>query len=235
VSDPLRIVLVDDHELVRQGIRSLLQRETDMQVVADAGDGLTALELVERLRPDVLVADLMLPGLGGLELTRQVLRRSPGTRVVVLSMHAAEPFVLKALAQGASAYVLKDAGIAELLKAIREAAQSRRYLSPPLADRAVAIYLDTKKGPEVALDPCNGLTDRERQVLHLAAEGRGNPAIAERLGISVRTAETHRARILHKLALRNQTELVRWAIERRIIPIEGVEWPEKSDMSLSGE
>ena len=221
MNDRLRVVIVDDHELVRQGVRALLQPEADMEVVGQAGDGLAALEMVERLRPDVVVADLMLPGLGGLELTRQVVRRSPGTRVVVLSMHAEEPFVLGALDHGASAYVLKDAGIAELLRAIREAARGRRYLSPPLSDKAVSAYLRGKDTPGAPEDPYEGLTPRERQVLHLAAEGLANAAIAERLGISARTAETHRARVLHKLGLRNQTDLVRWAIHRGIVPLEG--------------
>ena len=215
----LRVILVDDHELVRQGVRALLQPEADIEVVGQAGDGLAALELVERLRPDVVVADLMLPGLGGLELTRQIIRRSPRTRVVVLSMHAAEPFVLEALDHGASAYVLKDAGIAELLRAIREAARGRRYLSPPLSDKAVSAYL-RRTDRDAPLDPYEGLTPRERQVLHLAAEGLANAAVAKRLGISARTAETHRARLLHKLALRNQTDLVRWAIDRGIIPLQ---------------
>jgi DNA-binding NarL/FixJ family response regulator len=223
VTDRIRVVLVDDHEVVRQGVRALLQPEADLEVVGQAGDGLAALELAERLRPDVVVADLMLRGLGGLELIRQVIRRSPGTRVVVLSMHSAEPFVLEALEHGASAYVLKDAGIAELLRAIREAARGRRYLSPPLSDKAVSAYLSRKDTASAPDDPYARLTPRERQVLHLAAEGLANATIAERLGISVRTAETHRARILHKLALRNQTELVRWAIQRRIIPLEGDE------------
>jgi DNA-binding NarL/FixJ family response regulator len=221
VNDRLRVVIVDDHEVVRQGVRALLQPEADLEVVGQAGDGLAALELVERLRPDVVVADLMLPGLGGLELTRQVIRRSPGTRVVVLSMHSAEPFVLEALDRGASAYVLKDAGIAELLRAIREAARGRRYLSPPLSDKAVSAYLRRKDNVGAPDDRYEGLTPRERQVLHLAAEGLANAAVAKRLGISARTAETHRARILHKLALRNQTDLVRWAIQRGIIPLEG--------------
>jgi len=221
VTGRLRVVLVDDHEVVRQGIRALLQPETDMEVVGQAGDGLLALELVERLRPDVVVVDLMLPGLGGLELTRQVIRRSPRTRVVVLSMHADEPFVLGALDHGASAYVLKDAGIAELLRAIREAARGRRYLSPPLSDNAVKAYLLRRSAAGASEDPYEGLTPRERQVLHLAAEGLGNGAVAGRLGISVRTAETHRTRVLHKLALRNQTELVRWAIQRGIVPLKG--------------
>jgi DNA-binding NarL/FixJ family response regulator len=220
VSDRLRVVLVDDHELVRQGVSALLLPEEDIEVVGQAGDGLAGLELVERLRPDLVIADLMLPGLGGLELTRQVVRRSPGTRVVVLSMHAAEPLVLEALDQGASAYVLKDAGIGELLRAIREAARGRRYLSPPLSDKAVSAYLRRRDRGE-PLDPYEMLTPRERQVLHLAAEGLPNAAVAKRLGISARTAETHRARVLHKLALRNQTDLVRWAIDRGIIPLKG--------------
>lgn len=218
MSDRLRVVLVDDHELVRQGVSALLKPEADVEVVGEAGDGLAGLELVERVRPDVVVADLMLPGLGGLELTRQVVRRSPGTKVVVLSMHGAEPLVLEALERGASAYVLKDAGIAELLRAIREAASGRRYLSPPLSDRAVTAYLRRRDHGEPE-DPYETLTPRERQVLHLAAEGLPNSAVARRLGISARTAETHRARVLHKLALRNQTELVRWAIGRGIIPL----------------
>jgi DNA-binding NarL/FixJ family response regulator len=141
--------------------------------------------------------------------------------VVVLSMHAADPFVLQALDNGASAYVLKDAGIAELLRAIREATRGRRYLSPPLSDRAVSAYVRRKGAAAPPDDPYEGLTPRERQVLHLAADGLANAAVAERLGISVRTAETHRARVLHKLALRNQTDLVRWAIHHGIIPIEG--------------
>ncbi len=221
MSERIRIVLVDDHELVRQGVHALLQREPDLEVVGEAADGLAALELVERVRPDVLVADLMLPGLGGLELTRQAARRSPGTRVVVLSMHAAEPLVLEALDRGASAYVLKDAGIAELVRGIREAAGGRRYLSPPLSDKAVSAYAWRKEGSVAPSDPYEALTPRERQVLHLGAEGLTNAAVAKRLGISVRTAETHRARVLHKLALRNQTDLVRWAIDRGIIPLKG--------------
>jgi two-component system, NarL family, response regulator NreC len=219
VSDRLRVVLVDDHELVRQGVHALLQREPDIDVVGEAADGLAALELVERVRPDVLVADIMLPGLGGLELIRQASRRSPGTRVVVLSMHGAEPLVLEALDRGASAYVLKDAGIAELVRAIREAARGRRYLSPPLSDKAVSAYLWRKEEASAPSDPYEALTPRERQVLHLGAEGLTSAAVAKRLGISVRTAETHRARVLHKLALRNQTDLVRWAIDRGIIPL----------------
>jgi two-component system response regulator NreC len=166
-----------------------------------------------------------MPGLGGLELTHQAVRRSPRTRVVILTMHSAEPFVLEALEQGASAYVLKDAGVSELVRAIREAASGRRYLSPPLSDRAVAAYTPRASAAKSRDDPYERLTLRERQVLHLAAEGLRNPAIAERLGISVRTAETHRARVLAKLDLRNQTELVHWALRRGLVTLRDGEDP----------
>ena len=223
--DPVRIVLADDHEMFRQGVRALLRAEGDFQVVGEAGDGLSALGMVESLKPDVLVADMSMPGLGGLELTHQALRRSPRTRVVILTMHSAEPFVLEALEQGASAYVLKDGGVAELVRAIREAVGGRRYLSPPLSDKAVAAYTPSSGTAKARDDPYERLTLRERQVLHLAAEGRRNPAIAERLGISVRTAETHRARVLAKLGLRNQTELVRWALRRGLVSLDDGEGP----------
>ena len=223
--EPIRIVLADDHELLRQGVRALLRAEADFQVVGEAGDGLTALDMVDRLKPDVLVADLTMPDLGGLELTHQAVRRSPRTRVVILTMHSAEPFVLEALEQGASAYVLKDAGVSELVRAIREAASGRRYLSPPLSDRAVAAYTPRASAAKSRDDPYERLTLRERQVLHLAAEGLRNPAIAERLGISVRTAETHRARVLAKLDLRNQTELVHWALRRGLVTLRDGEDP----------
>jgi two-component system, NarL family, response regulator NreC len=224
----VRIVLADDHAMVREGVRALLRAEADLEVVGEAGDGLTALEMVERLRPDVLVADLMMPGLGGLELTRQAARRSPRTRVVILTMHAAEPFVLEALERGASAYVLKDRGVAELVRAIHETVSGRRYLSPPLSDKAVTAYAPMAREQKARHDPYERLTFRERQVLHLAAEGLRNTAVAERLGISVRTAETHRSRVLGKLGLRSQTELVRWALRRGVVTLDEGEGPRKS-------
>lgn len=221
LSQPLQIVVAQKHELDRQGLHVLLQPEPGLEVVAEAGDGLVALDLVERLRPDVLVVDVRLPGLGGLELTRQAVRRSPRTRVVVLGTEASERLVADAFAEGASAYVLKETGISELLRAIQEVARGGRYLSPPFANKAVAAYIRTASTADAADDPYEALTPRERQVVHLAAEGLGNTSVAERLGISVRTAETHRARVLHKLGLRNQTELVHWAIRRGIIALGG--------------
>lgn len=212
------IVLADDHPVVRQGLRSLLEAETDFRLIGEAGDGLEAVRLVERLRPNVLVLDLMMPGLSGLEVARRVGQCSPNTRVVILSMYASEAYVLEALKNGAAAYVLKDSSAADLVKAVREAAAGRRYLSSPLSERAIEIYIE--KAEATALDIHDTLTSREREVLHMAAEGRTNTEIAARLVISPRTAETHRANLMRKLGLRTQTELIRYALRRGILAME---------------
>jgi two-component system response regulator NreC len=212
------IMLADDHHIVRQGLRALLEAEPDFHLVGETGDGLETVQLVESLHPDVLVLDLMMPGLNGLEVTRQVGKRSPQTRVVILSMHANEAYVLEALRNGAAGYVLKDASVAELAHAVREVTAGRRYLSPPLSERAIAAYVG--KATETPLDRYETLTTREREVLNLAAEGCTNAEVADRLSISVRTAETHRANMMRKLDLSSQTDLIRYALRRGIIPIE---------------
>jgi len=199
-------------------MRALLEAEPDFRLVGEAGDGLETVQLVERLRPDVLVLDLMMPGLNGLEVTRQVGKRSPQTQVVILSMHANEAYVLEALRNGAVGYVLKDASVTELVQAVREVTAGRRYLSPPLSERAIDAYVGRAK--EATLDRYETLTDREREVLHLVAEGCTNAAIAARLSISPRTAETHRANMMRKLGLHTQTDLIRYALRRGIIPME---------------
>ena len=210
------IVLAEDHQVVRQGLHALLEAEPDFTVVGEATDGLQAIEVVERVRPDVLVLDVMMPGLGGLEATRRVRQRVPQTRVVILSMHASEAYVLEALRGGASAYVLKEASAAELVQAIRVAAAGRRYLSPPLSERAIQAYVERSRDGD--LDLYATLTAREREVLHLAAGGHSNPEIALRLAISPRTVETHRAHLMQKLGLEGQTDLVRYAVRRGILP-----------------
>ena len=212
------IVLADDHHIVRQGLRVLLEGQPDFQLVGEAGDGLEAVQLTERLKPDVLIIDLMMPSLNGLEATRQVSQRSPHTRVVILSMHANEAYVLEALRNGAAGYVLKDSSAADLVQAVREVVTGRRYLSSPLSERAIAAYV--QKASDVALDPYEMLTNREREVLHLAAEGYTNAEIADQLSISPRTAETHRANLMHKLGLRTHTDLIRYALRRGILPME---------------
>lgn len=193
------IVLADDHHVVWQGLRALHEAEPAFRVIGEAGDGLEAVQQVEHLRPDVLVLDLMMPGLSGLEVTCQVRKRSPKTRVVILSMHANEAYVLEALRAGAAAYVLKESTSMELVRAIHEAIAGRRYLSPPLSERAIEVY--GQKTKEAMQDPYETLTTREREVLHLAAQGYTNAEIAKMLTLSSRTVETHRAHMMRKLGL----------------------------------
>jgi two-component system response regulator NreC len=220
LTNKTRILLADDHQVVREGFRALLEAQPDFEIVSETGDGLDAVRLVEKHKPHVLVVDLMMPGLNGLEVARQITQRSPRTRIVVLSMHANEAYVLEALKNGASAYVLKDASAAELVRAVREALAGRRYLSPPLSQPAIDSYIQRAKTSD-SLDLYDTLTNREREVLQLAAEGHTTSEIASRLFISPRTVETHRANVMHKLGLHSQTELVRYTLQRGILPMEG--------------
>jgi len=212
------IVLAEDHRIVRQGLRALLEAEADFSLVGEAGDGLEAVRLTEQLQPDVVVLDLMMPGINGLEATRQIRNCCPKTHVVILSMHADESYVLEALRNGASGYVLKDSSADDLARAVREVVASRRYLSAPLSERAIEVYI--QEAQETPLDPYEKLTNREREVLHLVAAGHSSTEIAERLSISSRTVETHRANMMRKLNLNSQTDLIRYALKRGIIPME---------------
>ena len=212
------IVLADDHQVVRQGLRALLDAEHDFRVVGEAGDGLQAIKRVEVLSPRILVLDLMMPGLNGLDVTPQIKKCSPHTQVVILSMYSNEAYVLEALSNGASAYVLKDSTSVDLVNAVREAAAGRRYLSPPLSERAIEIYQQRAKA--AVLDRYETLTTREKEVLHLAAEGKTSVVIGERLGISTRTAEAHRSNLMHKLDLHTQADLIRFALRRGLISID---------------
>lgn len=213
----ITLILADDHHVMRQGLRLLLETEAELCVMADTGDGQEATALVERLQPDVLIVDLMMPGLDGLEVTRQVRQRTRGTRVVILSMYANEAYVLEALRRGAAGYVLKHDSATHLLNAVREVVAGRRYLSPPLSERAIEIY--AHKAYDGRSDPSELLTARERRVLQLVAEGRTNVQIAAILDISPRTVETHRANLMRKLDLHTQAELVRYALQRGIVPL----------------
>jgi two-component system response regulator NreC len=206
------IVLADDHHLVRQGLALLLGSEPGFQIVGEAGDGPEAVKLVEAMRPTVLVVDLMMPGLTGIEVTRQVRRHSAKVRVAILSMHANEAFVLEAFGSGALGYILKSSSPADLVKGVREVAAGRRYLSPPLSEQALAAY--ARKVGAGALQPAETLTQREAEVLRLVAEGFTNAEIAARLFISQRTVETHRFHLMQKLGLRNQAELIRYALRK---------------------
>jgi len=210
------IVLGDDHKIVLRGLRALLETQPGFTVLGEAADGLKVTSLVERLKPDVLVVDLMMPGLSGFDVTRRVTKKLPKTHVVILSMYSSEAHVVEALRSGAAAYVLKDASAEELVAAIREAASGRRYLSAPFSNDLIDSYLKRPGG----VDPYDTLTPREREVLHLVAEGLTSGEIAGRLFISPRTAESHRANLMRKLGLRNQTELVRYALRRGLLALE---------------
>ena len=210
------VLLVDDHHVVRRGIRALLENEAGIQVVGEAGTGVEAARLTQQLKPDVLIIDLMLADMSGLEVIRQLRKRAPATSAVVLSMYGNDCYVVEALQAGAKAYVLKDSPPEELMRAVREAALGRRYLAPPLSDRAIEVYL--LRSEDSQLDPYDMLTSREREVLHLAAQGMTSSETANRLFISPRTVEVHRARVMQKLGLHNRTELIHFAIRRGIIP-----------------
>lgn len=203
----IKIVLADDHTVVREGFRMVLETQAEFQVIGEGRDGLEAIRLVETLKPDVLVVDLMMPGINGLEVVRQVHNH---TRVVVLTMHDHESYVLEALRNGAYGYVLKDATPKELVEAIQKAAIGQHYLSAPFADRAIELYAQMHVSAE---DPYDTLSDREREVLQLAGQGYSNQEIGEMLKISSRTVEVHRAKLMRKLNIKGQTELIRYVIQ----------------------
>lgn len=212
------IVIADDHEIVRQGLRSLLETAPDFQVIGEADNGLETVQLVERLQPEVLIVDIMMPGLNGLEVTRQVKQRFPQTQIIILSMRTNEAYVLEALRNGAAGYVLKAGSTAELIQAVYEVTAGRRYLSPLLSERAIEAYV--QKARETLPDPYETLTNREREVLQLAAEGRTTPEIASLLSISPLTAMTHRNNMMRKLSLHTQADLIRYALQRGILLLE---------------
>lgn len=213
------ILLADDHPIVRQGMRRLLEVESDLTVVGEAADGLETVQMVEKLQPKVLIVDMMMPGLNGLEILRQVKKRSPATFSIVLSMQSADSYVVEALKAGASGYILKDTGPSELVNAVRKVIQGERVLSPKLSERLINAYLQS--ADSTTLDPYETLTDREREVLQLVSEGLTTLEIARRLSISPRTAELHRGRMMNKLGLRSQTDLIRYALKRGILPMDG--------------
>jgi DNA-binding NarL/FixJ family response regulator len=208
------VIIADDHEIVRRGLRSLLESTGTCRIVAEVADGLAAAQAVEKFRPNLLFLDLNMPRLHGLEVLKQARVSSPQTRVIVLSMHNDEPYVVESLRAGAAAYLLKGSESEEIGQALKEVLAGRRYLSAPLSEWAISAL--TTRAPD-ATDPLAALSPREREVLQLSVEGYGNPEIAEKLFISPRTAETHRTNLMRKLGLQSQTDLVRFAIRKGLI------------------
>lgn len=209
------IVLAIEHQLVRDGLRALLEAQTDFRIVAECGEGFTAVRLLKRVRPHVLIVHFSLPGLSGVEVTREASRQAPDTHVVVLSPFAKEFYVTQALRHGAAGYVLTDAHAAHLVKAIRAVEAGHRYLSPSISRLAVEAYLEQTK--HVRFDLYEALTAREREVLRLAADGLSSRAVAGQLSISPRTAETHRANLMRKLELHSPSDLFHYAMHRGIL------------------
>jgi DNA-binding NarL/FixJ family response regulator len=214
----IKIVLADDHQIVRHGLRTLLSGEPDMKVVAEADNGRAALRLVKELRPDIVIMDISMPDLNGIEATRQVREEHPGVKVIALSMHSDSLFVLNMLKAGASGYLLKDCALEELVQAIRAVMKGKTYLSPGISDIVIKDFVSgwTSTGGSAF----GTLSHREREVLQLMAEGHPTTKIGEILCVSVKTVEAHRKSIMNKLGIRSIAELTKYAIRQGITSLE---------------
>jgi two-component system response regulator NreC len=212
----LRLVIGDDHTLVRQGLRKILEERPEWAVVAEAGDGREAVRATIELEPDVAILDIGMPLLNGIEATRQIVRRLPKINVLILSMHAAEPYIIQALQAGARGYLLKDSADTDLIRAVTAVAAGKSFFSPAVAKVMLDDYVQrlTQKG---IVDRYESLSEREREIFQLIAEGYSNKEIADLLSVSPATVETHRAHILQKLDVHNTAELVLYAVRRGVI------------------
>jgi DNA-binding NarL/FixJ family response regulator len=213
----IRVVIADDHALLREGVRALLRLSGDIEVAGEASDGQEAIEACKRLDPDVVLMDVAMPGLGGLEAALEIRRTCPRTKVLVLTQYDDKEYVSRFLKAGVSGYVLKKAAGAELTAAIRAVHRGGLVLDPGVAREAVAETRPAAQGDTI--DPYETLTDREKQVLRLVAEGRSNKEVAEVLGISVKTAMSHREHVMQKLDLHSRTELIKFALKLGIIRV----------------
>ena len=214
MTKPIRVLLVDDHRLVRSGIRSLLERMAGVEVVGEADDGHSALEFLQTDRPDIVLMDIAMAGLNGLEATTRMSNAFPDVRVIILSMHANEEYVMKALRAGAAGYLLKDAATAELERALKSVLRGNTYLSGPISQQVIEKY---KERILLEVDPLEQLTPRQREVLQLIAEGRTTKEIAQVLEISAKTVEAHRAQLMDRLKISNIPDLVRFAVRIGIV------------------
>ncbi len=214
----IRVLVVDDHAILREGVRALLQLQPDIEVVGEASDGARAIEAVGRLDPDVVLMDIAMPGLGGIEATIELKKLGRRARVLILSQYEDREYVRRLLKAGVSGYVLKKSAGAELANAIRAVHRGGLVLDPEVARTAMEEVNPASAG--AGADPYDTLTDREKQVLKLVAEGRSNKEVAEVLGISVKTAMSHREHVMEKLGLHNRTELVKFALKKGVIRVD---------------
>lgn len=211
----IRVVLADDHSVVRAGIRAMLERISEIEILGEAGNGRDALALVEQHRPHLLLTDIGMPEMNGLELTARVTKESPAVRVIILSMHATEEYVWQALRAGAAGYLLKDTTSAELELAVTSVAEGKTYLTSSVSQQAVENYMQRLGNGTSALDM---LTPRQREILQLIAEGKTTKEVARVLGISVKTVETHRTQLMDRLQIYDIPSLVRFAMRMGIVP-----------------
>jgi len=216
VGEVIRIILADDHQMMREGIRAILERHANIEVVGEASDGREAVRLAIQLQPDIVVMDVSMPLLNGVEATRQILRSCSGTSVLILTVHEREDLVSQLLSAGAGGYIIKRSGAEQLLSAIHAVYRGDAYLDPAIAEIVIAGYL---RHLEVVTTQgaCNDLTEREREVLQLIAEGYTNREIADMLHLSIKTVQNHRTKIMRKLDLHDRGELIKYAIQRGII------------------
>jgi len=214
----LRVIIADDHKIMREGLRALLEEQTDIEVIAEADNGRTAVKVSHKLKPDVVIIDITMPDLNGIEATRQIVDKLPDVKVIALSMHSDSKFILEMLNAGASGYLLKDSAFEELGKALHTVVNNQTYLSPKIASAVVKDYLRTIRDNNYSFS--SGLTHREREVLQLFAEGRTTKQIAACLYISVKTVETHRKQIMDKLDIHSIAELTKYAIREGLTSLE---------------
>jgi len=212
----IRILLVDDHGIVRRGLRSLLDRQAGMEVVGEASDGREAVKLAEKLNPDVVIMDIGMPQLNGIDATLQIVKRNPNAGIIILSMHSDEGYLVRALTAGAKGYLLKDSAETDLVRAVQAVASHKPFFSPAIAQTLLDDYLRQLQQRGLQ-DSYELLTEREREVLQLIAEGRSNKEVANLLNISLYTVETHRTHIMQKLNLHNAAEIVLYAVRKRIV------------------
>jgi two-component system response regulator NreC len=210
----IRVLLAEDHTVVRQGLRRILETEARVEIVAEVGDGRAAVDAAQRLRPDVAIVDISLPGLNGVEVTRQFAKVAPQAKVLILSMHAEDGYIRQSLKAGAKGYLLKDADDQDLLKAVAALSGGGSYFSPSVSRILLDGYLQEVPEPS---DELRLLSDREREVLQLIAEGKSNKEVAQTLNVAVSTAESHRKHIMEKLNLHNTAAVVRFAVRKGIV------------------
>lgn len=213
-----RVLLVDDHRIIREGLRALLEQQPDFEILGEAGDGRSAVRMVREHKPDVVILDVAMPDLNGIEACRQIVSENPYTRVLALSMHSGKKFVSEMLAAGASGYLLKDSAVEELVQALKTVVSNKIYLSPQIAGIVVEDYVQfMDRGAD---NKISKLTAREREILQLIAEGNSTKEIAATLNLSVKTIESHRRQIMEKLELYNVAELTKYAVREGLTPLE---------------